>query len=384
MNDQLSSLQLKAFAVESTGLTDFGPIPFDDGLNALVNAVNNKKNWHENALQYLQAKISQILINRLQVQDLVLQHPEILEEKISAPFIIVGLPRTGTTILQTLMALDPACRFLRNWESSMAICPPPRLLHSDTDPRISTLHQTMQGLQQAVPALKAINGLNFMPAGTAECQNLMAHAFRSFEYCAGFDLPEYGEWLLTCDMQPGYQYHKLLLQQLQWQCPNEYWVLKAPMHLMAIDTLMQTYPDARIIFTHRDPFTAMISGSSLVYNWSILASTEPDKAEIGKWFPPLWQKALMRALQDRNKWPGKQFYDLDFKRMASDFIKEIHSIYAYFGQPLSPGHDLRMAAWLRDNPKSSLGSHTYSAGEFALVREEEENRFSDYRQRFAV
>ena len=242
MNDRLSSQALLESAVQSTGLENFGSIPFKDGLEALVVAINGNNDFYENAWQYLQAKILQILENRLQVEALVQRHPEILEEKIVAPMIITGLPRTGTTILQTLMALDPACRFLRNWETAMNICPPSRLLHSDTDPRIQAFHQTIEGLLQAVPALRPINGLNFMAGGTAECQNLMANAFRSFEYCAGFGLPAYGEWLLSCDMRPGYQYHKLLLQVLQWQCPNAYWVLKAPMHLISLDSLLNTYP----------------------------------------------------------------------------------------------------------------------------------------------
>jgi hypothetical protein len=384
MHDRLSSQELMESAVRSTGLTDFGSIPFKDGLEALIAAINGEKEFDDNACQYLQAKILQILKNRLEVEALVQRNPEILEEKIVAPMIITGLPRTGTTILQTLMALDPACRFLRNWESAMNICPPPKLLHGDTDPRIQVFHQTIEGLLRMAPALRPINGLNFMAGGTAECQNLMAHAFRSFEYCAGFGLREYGEWLLSCDMRPGYRYHKLLLQVLQWQCPNEYWVLKAPMHLISLDSLMDTYPDARIVFTHRDPFTAMISGASLVYNWSTLASANPDKKEIGKWFPRLWEKALVNSLGDRGRWPQDRFFDLYFDKLVSNPVEAVNSIYEHFGLALGYGHRIRMKAWLRDNPKSSLGVHSYAAEDFGMIRDDEDLRFSAYRQRFAV
>jgi hypothetical protein len=384
MHNPLSSQELMESAVQSTDLADFGPIPFKDGLEALVGAINGEKDFFDNTLHYLRVKIQQILENRLQVEALVKRNPEILEEKIIAPIIITGLPRTGTTILQTLMALDPACRFLRNWETAMNICPPPKLLHSVTDPRIQEFHQTIEGLLQMAPALRPINGLNFMAGGTAECQNLMAHAFRSFEYCAGFGLSAYGEWLLSCDMRPGYQTHKLLLQILQWQCPNEYWVLKAPMHLISLDSLMNMYPDARIVFTHRDPFTTMISGSSLVYNWSVLASANPDKRHIGKWFPRLWEEALFNSLEDRNKWPQAQLFDLHFEKLVSDPVEAVNSIYEHFGLALSHGHRIRMAAWLRDNPKTSLGVHSYAAEDFGMIRDDEDCRFSVYKQRFSV
>jgi len=384
MHNHLSSEELMESAVRSTGLTDFGPITFKDGLGVLVAAINDEKDFFDNTLQYLRVKIQQILENRLHVEALVKRNPEIMEEKITAPIIITGLPRTGTTILQTLMALDPACRFLRNWETAMNICPPPKLLHSVIDPRIQTFHQTIEGLLQMAPDLRPINGLNFMAGGTAECQNLMAHAFRSFEYCAGFGLQTYGQWLLSCDMRPGYQYHKLLLKILQWQCPNEYWVLKAPMHLISLDSLMRMYPDARVVFTHRDPFTAMVSGSSLVYNWRTLASPSANQRKIGKWFPRLWEEALFNSLEDRYKWPRKQFFDLYFEKLISDPVEAVRSIHEYFGRTLSHGHRIRMAAWLRDNPKASFGNHSYAAEDFSLNREDEEARFSDYKQRFSV
>jgi Sulfotransferase family len=384
MGNEFTTQNLMESAAQSTDLTDFGEITFRDGLDALVDAINTKSDLHEQTRHYLRAKIVQILENRLQVTHLVQHHPEILDEKISEPVIITGLPRSGTTILQTLIALDPACRFLRNWESAMNICPPPQLLHSATDPRIQAFHNTVDGLLQTMPALRAINGLNFIAGGTAECQNLMAHAFRSFEFCAGFGLQSYGEWLLTCDMRPGYQYHKLLLKVLQWKSPNERWVLKAPMHLIALETLLDEYPDARIVFTHRDPFMAMLSGSSLVYNWSTLASQHPDKKAIGHWFPGLWEKAMQNALTARDRWGQDRIIDIYFDKLNADPVGTVTSIYEHFGLTVSQGHLKRMQSWLRDNPRSSFGNHSYAADDFGLIPEKEERRFSFYKERFGI
>ena len=371
-------------AIESTKLTDFGEIPFEDGLEALLDSMNSQNNFHENTTGYLRAKIVQILANRLQINALIHSNPRILEEEIEKPIIIAGLPRSGTTILQTLIALDPNSRFVRNWESALNICPPPRLLHSDTDSRIQTFHQTIEMLLQMSPSLNAINGLNFIAGGTAECQNLMAHAFRSMEFCAGFGLRSYGEWLVSCDMKPGYACHKLLLKVLQYQWPNERWVLKAPMHLIAFDLLMDAYPDARLVFTHRDPLTSMLSAASLVYNWSKLAMPCPEKKQIGRWFSDIWEKAMQKALKAREKQKQKNIKDVYFGELNADPIETVKAIYAHFGLTVSCGHEKRMGVWLRDNPRSSFGKHSYVADDFGLSREAEEQRFAFYKTKFNV
>lgn len=382
MSTYFSSQELMDEAIQSTDLSDFGEIPFEDGLAALVDATNAHEHYHPNTAFYLRSKIVQILSNRLQVTRLIREKPAIENEKIVKPLIIVGLPRSGTTILQTLIALDPNSRFLRNWESAMNIIPPPRLLHTDADPRITAFHHTIEGILQTAPVLKAINGLNFIAGGTAECQNLMAHAFRSMEYCAGFGLQSYGEWLLSCDMTPGYRYHKLLLKILQHHLPNERWILKAPMHLIALDQLLDEYPDARLVFTHRDPVTAMLSGTSLVHHWMALASEQPEKKEIGRWFSRLWESALQNALRMRGEYEQDHFIDVYFDRLNADPVGTVERIYTHFGLTVSPGHQERMRVWLRDNPRSSFGRHAYSADEFDLNPQIEEKRFSFYKRRF--
>jgi hypothetical protein len=385
MTSRFSSLELMETAVRTTGLNDFGDIVFEDGLNVLVDSINEiVHSCYDQAIQYLRAALIQTLANRLQVTELIRNHPEVLNEKIVRPMIITGLPRTGTTLLQTLIALDPACRYLRNWESAMAICPPPELLNSAADPRIRAYHEFMSGVFQNVPILKAINGINFLSGGTAECQNLSAHAFRNLGYCAGFGLRTYGEWLVDCDMRPGYQYHHLLLKVLQWRCPNERWVLKAPMHLFALDVLLNQYPDARIIFTHRDPVAAMASGSSLVYNWAAICWQHPDPFRIGEWFPKIWEKALKKALLARDAHSPEQFVDVFHQDLIDDPLAAVSAIYRHFGLEVSPGHRYRIKTWLRDNPRTSFGKHSYAPDDYGLDRAREEDRFGFYLDRFGA
>lgn len=382
MKIRFSVSQLMAAAVESINLNDFGEIAFEDGLEVLVRSIHDDVDFHDPVAQYLQTSLVQILKNRLEVTALIHQHPEILDEQINKPMIITGLPRSGTTLLQTLIALDPACRYLRNWESAMNICPPPELFNSVVDPRIQAYHGFMTDLFQQVPILKGINGINFMSGGTAECQNLMAHAFRNLGFSAGFGLSSYAQWLADCDMRPGYQYHHLLLRLLQWRWPNERWVLKAPMHLFALDALLAQYPDARIVFTHREPFAAMVSGSSLVYNWTTVFWQQPDSRRIGEWFPDLWDKALHKALSVRDKQDAGQFADVFHQDLTRDPVGTVASIYEHFGLKVSSGHRQRMNAWLRDNPRSSFGMHPYAPEDYGLVQAREDDRFAFYRKRF--
>jgi len=384
MKNTLSQDTLIKQARGTTGLNDFGGDTFKDGLDALIYSLNNDLNMSEMTAGNFQGVITQLLVNRLEITQLVKNHPEILEEKIDQPIIITGLPRSSTTIIHTLMALDPTSRFLRNFESSMAFCPPSQLLQGNVDPRIEMYHNAMEGFFQFMPRLRGINGINFMANGTAECQNLMAHEFIHFGYSAGSSLFSYGEWLSECNMDRAYKYHKLLLQILQWKLPNEKWVLKAPMHLFGLDHLLETYPDARIVFTHRDPLEAMISGVSMVYHWTSLSTQQADKTAIAKWWPKIWAKGVERALSVRDYNHSEQICDIFHKGISKNPIKAVGQVYDYFDIGFSKGHLMRMEVWLRDNPRSSFGSHEYTPEAFSLDPEKEKARFHFYRKRFGI
>ncbi len=326
--------------------------------------------------------ITQILINRLQVTRLIKEHPEIQEEEIKAPIIIVGLPRTGTTITQTLMALDPLSRFLRNFESAGAVCPPPSIMPRVPDPRIQTSHDTLEGLLSMGPDLRGINGINFMALGTAECQNLMAHEFVHAGWSAGSSLFGHGNWVGVCDMTSAYAWHKRLLQIFQWKLPNERWVLKAPVHLFGLAPLLKTYPDVRIIFTHRDPVEAMVSGVSLVSHWTQLTTGQVDIPAIVDWYPALWAKGLERALAVRKKLKAEQVIDMFHSDLSQDPMGSMKKIYEHFDIPFSRTVQKRMQVWLRENPRSQFGTHFCNASELGMDPDLEKERFGFYYDRF--
>ncbi len=369
-------------AVKTSGLEDFGGDTFKPGLEALINSLNNDLDLAEGTAGYFQQIITQILVNRLQVTRLIKKYPEIQKEEIKAPVFIVGLPRTGTTITQTLMALDPSSRFLRNFESSGAVCPPPPLMPREPDPRIQAGHDAMEGLFSMAPELRGINGINFMALGTAECQNLMAHEFVHVGWSAGSSLFGHGNWVGDCDMTQAYAWHKRLLQIFQWKLPNERWVLKAPIHLFGLEPLLKTYPDARIVFTHRDPFKAMVSGVSMVSLWTQVTTGQVNIPAIANWYPALWARGLKRALTIRDKLETNQVVDLFHTDLSRDPVGSMKKIYKHFDLPFSPTIQKRLLVWLRDNPRSKFGSHVCDAAELGMDPDLEKKRFSFYLNRF--
>jgi hypothetical protein len=240
-------------------LEDFGGQTFKEGLGALIYSLNNDIDLTDGTAAYFHGQILQLLVNRIEITQLVKDHPKILDERIEAPVFIVGLPRSGTTILQTLLAMDPTSRYLRNFETTGPICPPVELIPESVDSRIQVCHEAMEGIFAMAPDLRGINGINFMAHGTAECQNLMAHEFVHMGWSAGSSLFSHGNWVSDCNMEKAFQWHKQLLQVLQWKLPNDRWILKAPMHVFGLDHLIETYPDSKIVFTHRNPFDILLS-----------------------------------------------------------------------------------------------------------------------------
>jgi hypothetical protein len=384
MGIKLAPQPLIQFAVETSGLNDFGGHTFEAGMDALIHSLNTDIDLAEGTAGYFRQMISQLLLNRLEVTQLIKNQPEILDEKIEAPVFVVGLPRSGTSITHTLLALDPLVRYLRNFETGAAICPPRELIPRAPDPRVQAYHDAMEGLFRMAPELRGINGINFMAFGTAECQNLMAHEFVHAGWSAGSSLFSHGNWVSDCDMHPAYHWHKRLLQVLQWKSPNERWVLKAPVHLFGLDCLLEAYPDARIVFTHRDPSEAVASGLSMVANWTRITTGHADIEAISDWYPALWAKGLERALAVRKKLPSNQVFDLFHRDLCQTPIQTIEAAYAFFDIPLGWAARKRMQYWLRDNPRSKFGGHAYNSDRLGLDPDREKERFAFYVNRYSL
>jgi hypothetical protein len=323
------------------------------------------------------------LTNRLRLQEYRVAHPEVADEVVERPIFIIGLPRTGTTILFNLLSQDPGNRPPLSWEIEWPV-PPPEPETYDTDPRIKDAEKLFGNLDRVIPTLPAIH--EFGALLPQECVPINAHELLTVQFHITFHVPSYQAWLNQQSMLRSYELHKKFLQHLQSKYMKDRWVLKSPAHLPAIDALLEVYPDALIIHTHRDPARVMPSLSSLHYAFRCMNSDAVDPARIGRNVMDVWSLYLQRAVEARRRHRDKpgQFFDAHFEDTLDDPVDLLRRAYAHFGLDFTDIARDRMAAFLAANPRGSRGVHQYSREDFDLDLGEIRERFSEYCSEFEV
>jgi hypothetical protein len=379
----LAEERLLRAARKETELEDFGGEEFRRGLGRLVDSLN--EDAHLNVLGRIGARTTLLsnLRNRLQLQDHRKQHPQVADQEIRKPLFILGLPRTGTTVLFNLLALDPANRAPLAWEVERP-CPPPREATHRNDPRIEAMEKQFANLVRMAPNLYTIH--EFGAELPQECVAITGHEFLSVQFHIMFNVASYQEWLDRQSALPALEFHRRFLQHLQSEFPRKRWVLKTPGHLAAIDDLLEVYPDARIIHTHRNPVDVMPSLASLSYALRGISTDALDPHFVGRQQTELWAGHLERALlaRERTRDRADQFFDVQFEDVAEDPIAVIERSYAHFGIPFHEVARQRMQAYLEANPRGKYGAHRYSLDDFGLDRTTLQSQFSRYCERFGI
>jgi len=370
-------------ARKQTGLEDFGGEGFRAGLRRLVESLNQDAQL--NVLGRISARttLQSSLRNRLQLWDHRKRQPQVADEEIREPLFILGLPRTGTTVLFNLLALDPANRAPLAWEVERP-CPPPRAETYRSDPRIRLMEKQFANLTRMAPNLYAIH--EFGAELPQECVAITGHEFRSVQFHVIFNVASYQEWLDGQSAIPALEFHRRFLQHLQSEFPHRRWVLKTPGHLAVIDDLLEVYPDARIVHTHRDPVAVMPSLASLSYTLRGISSDRVDPHVVGRQQTELWAGHVDRALRarDRVRSRAEQFIDIQFDDVARDPIAVVERIYAHFDVPFLDAARQRMQTYLAANPRGKHGAHHYTLEEFGLDRAALRRRFGGYCERFGI
>jgi hypothetical protein len=376
----LSSGDLVAGAVDETGLEDFGGDEFRVGLDVLTESLATEADLTDLGVEILGLRLRMLLANRLRVEDAYRQHPAIADEIVEGPLVIIGLPRTGTTALSQLVSTDPQIRSLRLWESSNPV-PPPESATEDTDPRIEEAAQGLEAMYTAFPRMKS---MYYQTAtGATECQDLLGMAFRTAHFDGMAHVSRYTDWVKTCAMSPAYRYHRRVLQLLQWRCPPRFWHLKTPVHMLALDSLLEAYPDARFLWTHRDPAQVLGSVCSLIAYTRSWVSDRID-ADLGQRQIELWAEALRRAMAFRRDAGAERFADIRFGDLNTDPAGTVERAYDQLGLTLGGEGRRRMALWAAENPPGTHGPHDYSLEEFDVDRDEVQERFSFYLDHFDI
>ena len=366
-------------AEAQTGLTDFGGETFRFGLSTLVTSLTESGDLSETGEAIMGMRLEGLLANRLRIEETYRTTPAIGDEQIEGPVFIVGLPRTGTTALSEMVALDPQIRSLRTWESSAPV-PPPTTETEHTDPRIAA---TAAGMEMMISAFPRMPSLHLMSAtGPTECQDLLGMEFATAHFDGMAHVPGYTSWVLGADMVPAYRYHRRVLQLLQSQCPPRLWHLKTPVHLFSLDALVSVYPEARFVWTHRDPAKVIGSVCDLISYTRSWVSDRDERAELGPQQCGLWAEALHRGIDFRDRVGEERFADIGFGELNADPVGAITQAFSRIGLSVTPAGASRMSAWASANAKGAHGAHDYDLASFGLEERDVRNRFAFYTDRF--
>jgi hypothetical protein len=357
-------------ARQETGLSDFGPDGWQEGLDQLIDAVPSDLGTDTAAIEILERMFVGRLANRLRVENWYEEHGREANHPVEGPVVIMGLPRTATTALQYLLAVDPQLRYQRRWEVADPV-PPPRLDSEDMDARRLAARAT-----QSVQHISTADG-------PMEDGPVLALDFHHQEL--GLPLPTYTRWWRTSNVTGTYAYHERVLRLLHAHRPPYRWLLKAPAYCFHLPEIAGQYPDARFLMTHRDPVVAFASACSVVRDaqQNMVPSHRRDPAELGGFVLEHLVEAMSRVMSGREALGEDRFLDVYQDDVEARPIETVYRIYDFLDLPCTDEVRSAMESWVLENRPGSRGHHRYSTAEFGCTPESVRLAFRDYLERFA-
>ena len=374
-----------ARAQEKENLSDWGPLPFQEPLEVLVDSYR-RADLNDIGVHILRSGLVHSLRMRLRAQEWIRRHPEITEEVIAAPIGVVGMMRSGTTLLQRLLAADNRFHCCYGWE---VVEVAPRLDYdwaAAQDPRIAISETREATSRELAPELFAIH-----PMYAREPEEeivFLSDAFLSHVPESGAHVPGYRSWIDGQDFAPAYAYLHRMLQFVQWQKRRQgrtaqRWVLKSPAHLGYLDTLRARFPDLHIVHMHRDPRETIPSGAGLNATLHAMHADEVDRHRVGaEWLARMgWTND--RAMTTRRGWDDERVRctDIEFADAVADPIGQVARVYDAIDMPLSAEAESAMRHWLAQRPREPARP-PYCAADFGLSNDQIAERFSTYNSRF--
>jgi hypothetical protein len=372
-------------AIATTGEDDFGEDGWREGLDILLSGLCEEARLNDLGVEIAAAELANYLATRLAITAWRRDHPDVAAGTIERPLVIVGQPRTGTTILHDLLAQDPALRAPLTWEVDRPL-PPPETDTYQSDPRIDEVQANIDMAESLMPGFTT-----FHPMGarlSQECVRITAGDFRSMIFSIQYRIPTYNRWLLhDADLGSAYRWHRRYLQHLQSRHPADQWLLKSPAHLWNLEALAAEYPDAIVIQTHRDPLKVIASTSALAAHLRGMATDETSLPKIAADYADDIFLGLDRGMEarDRATFPADQVVDVQFSEFVDDPFSTIHSLYAALGRELTGDTEKRMRAFLAGNPGDGGGGGArYRFADTGLDADELRQRSARYQERFGV
>jgi hypothetical protein len=366
-------------AERRAGRSAYGSWDFGEPLERLLKAYHDEAKLTTLGRVTVREYLVSLLDNLLRMEAERAASSEIERQRITAPVFIIGLPRTGTTHLHGLISEDPANRSPATWEVMY-----PAAAHTETGIARARA-QTASRLRWADRLAPEFMRIHPIAADLPqECIAITAQVFMSIQFHTTHDVASYQDWFESAPQKLGFDFHHRFLQHLQAKSAGNRWVLKAPGHLFALAGLLERYPDARVIHTHRDPLRVMASMASHATVLRRAFSDDTDPKQIARDWADRWARALDNFLDVRDRAPAAQFLDVRFESIERDAIGTVERVYDFLGWPLTLDARTAMQRFLAANPKNKHGVHSYTLEQFGLNRATEAARFRNYCERFAI
>ncbi|MET0985344.1 MAG: sulfotransferase [Steroidobacteraceae bacterium] len=369
----LDERSLIASATAACGLTDFGAEDWREPFRVLLKALDEEAELNLMGRLRMRSELLLLLEARLRIEDTYKRHPEIEQEKIVEPIIIIGQGRSGTSFLQNVLAANPDSAGLSQWEA-MFPCPPPEQATYKTDPRIAKADALIKQWNRVTPSMTAVHEFG----GTVpieDCEILSINFMSPSWFGCFAQVRSYDAYMASCDPMLVLRYHERVLKLLQWRNPREHWVLKEIPHLDRLEPLLRIYPDACFVWPHRDPVKALASGISAIGTLQWTGCDHVFKGGSLEWISnPFLSAARFNRVIDQIESgvvPRERIFHMLYRDLVRDPMATLEALYRHFGLRLSDVGRRGMAQYLADNPRDARPSHkvSMSAEDIARARE---------------
>jgi hypothetical protein len=379
----LAAADMIGLSQRRTGLSDFGPQPFEESLTVLLEAYDRDADLSMLGRIAARWDALRFLSNLLLLRKTETDDPQILHQRIDQPIFIMGLPRSGTTFLHSLLAEDPANLIPRCWETIYP-CPQPARSAGVADPRPRIVDRQLAAFARLAPELRSIHPIDAY--SVQECTEITAHVFRSLRYDTTHHIPSYRRWLDHAGHLVAYEFHRRFLQHLQFRKGAGRWVLKSPDHVFAMDAIRTVYPDARLVFVHRDPLKVLPSVAKLTEILRRPFTRNTGRLQIGREVSERWSlgtRRLIETSEAEHALPERIFH-LQFRDLVADPIGGAAALYAHFGMVLSQETVARMQDFVAKKPNGGYGRNKYRLEDYGFDAQAERQRYRAYTAHFCI
>ncbi|MEZ4280673.1 MAG: sulfotransferase [Myxococcota bacterium] len=376
----LDPARLLEEAASATNLSDFGDPYFREGLDRLVDALNTEAALSPLGQAMADGILRGALVNRLRIEAHYAAHPEVENERIVAPMVVAGMSRSGTTALSHLLGRDPNLRSLLAWESTDSV-PPPETANYASDPRFLAAQERDALAGAAMPEFRALH--YDPPDAPMECVMLFNHVFNSSALWTTFFVPTYMAWTLESDPAPAYAWHERHLKLLQSRHPGR-WNLKAPQHSVTLEALRARYPDLKLIVTHRDPTVCAASTMSLTAFLHGQSGTKPRPLESARFVADFIERCCNGLIAYADRHGDDAMIHVPYPELVADPMGVVERIAAAADHAISPAARSAIAKQIAERGQHRYGVHRYALEDYGFRRDELDERFAAYRERFGV